>query len=82
MIYLAIALFISLALNGFIFNLHIKQTRELHIRLASKSQQEAEYWLRRPKEEKKEEKKEQEKERELGKLSDVEKERKEMAKGF
>ena len=78
-----IALIAALALNAWQLYLHTKEKKELHTRLASKSLQEAEYWLKKyPKEAKQEEKREKEKMKTEKRMTPEERETKEMARGF
>lgn len=83
MLYWFIALIASLGLNAWQLYLHAKEKKELHTRLASKSLQEAEYWLKKyPKEAKQEGKREKEKIKAEMRMTPGERETKEMAKGF
>lgn len=83
MLYWFIALIASLALNAWQLYLHAKEKKELHTRLASKSVQEAEYWLKRyPKEAKQEDKRAKESLKAEKRMTPAERETKEVAKGF
>lgn len=82
-LYWFIALVAALALNAWQLYLHAKEKKELHTRLASKSVQEAEYWLKKyPKEVKQEEKQKKAELKKETQMTPEQVETKKAARGF